>query len=271
MGDGITIVQGQRNPSVGAQTAADLQTSDLKSPASGMSPLMSGASLEVTSGATTDLEKLVAQLKNENDDARLSVAHRRIAILKTVLDSMAFRISETQRMNLMSLERLSVELSTVEVELKGFEAEKAAAESRSAELDAKIKALEEAIKQAIEDGEAHRDQMEELKRQKEQEDAKIRRLTNSIESAANKIAEMKGKVAEYTAAIGAATLDEVAAAVKAAAGEVKPASDDDSNSDREKDAKKIEEQDVVSVIRDALDKISADLSRTIEEKRLHTV
>ena len=269
MGDGITIVQGQRNPNVGAQTATDLQTSDLKSPASGTSPLMSDASLKVTSGATTDLEKLVAQLKNESDDARLSVANRRIAVLKTVLDSMALHISERQRVNLMNLERLNLALSSEEAELKGYEAEKAAAESRSAELDAKIKALEEAIKQAIEDGEAHRDQMEELKRQKEQEDAKVRRLTNSIESAANKIADMKGKIADYTAAIGAATLDEVAAAVKAAAGEVKPVEDDDS--DRDKDEKKAEALDVVSVIRDALDRISADLSRTIEEKRLHTV
>ena len=56
-------------------------------------PLLGGDNLKVTLAATTDLEKLVAQLKNENEATRQSVAERRTAILSTVLDSMAERIS----------------------------------------------------------------------------------------------------------------------------------------------------------------------------------
>ena len=65
-----------------------------------LGPILDGASVTVTSGAMTDLEKLVARLKNESDDAKMSVTQRRIAVLQTVLDTMADRITEKERENI---------------------------------------------------------------------------------------------------------------------------------------------------------------------------
>jgi len=272
MSDGITKITQQRpqDVGIGGGESAGLQASDLKQPAA-TKPVVSGESLKVTSGASTDLEKLVAQLKNENDDTQQTIAKCRIAMLQTVLNSMVLYISEAQKMNLMNLESMNIELGAAEAGLRGFEAEKVAAEAKSAELEAKIQALEEAIKQAIEEGEKHREQMEQLKSQKELEDAKILRLANSITSATLKIAELKGNIASCVGAIGAATLDEVAAAVKLAAGEVKPSRDGETDAEREKEAKKIEATDVANVIHEALDKMYEDITRTIEEKRLDPV
>ena len=271
MGDVITIVQQRpQDVGIGGQLAAGLQASDLKQPVATKS-VMSGESLKVTSGAATDLDKLVAQLKVENEDTRKTVAQCRIAMLMTVLNSMSLHISETQKSNLMRLELLNLELIEVGSELEGYTADKAVAEGRSAELEAKIQALEEAIKQAIEDGETHREQMEQLKAQKELEDAKILRLTNSIKSATVKMAELKDKIASCSEAIGAATLDEVAAAVKAAAGEVKAPQDAESDAEREKAEKKAEAMDVSNIIHDALDKMCDDIAKMIADRRLEPV
>ena len=271
MGDIISIGQRPQNISVGGETATNLQTSELTSSAAKTAPLMSSEALKVTSGASTDLEKLVAQLKNENDDTRQSVAQRRIAILKTVLNTMATRITAVQMANLIQLENLDLELSDVKGKISGMEVEKAQAEFRSAELDAKIQALEKAVEQAIEDGETHREQVDELKRQKKAEDEKIRDLTNAIESAKGKVTSLNGKIADCTAAIGAATLSEVAEAVKAAAGDVKPQEDRESSADRDKAEKKAVELNPANIIREALDKIDADIIKTIEKERVETV
>ena len=58
-------------------------------------PVLGGENVKVTSGTMSDLEKLVARLKAETDDTKMSLAQQRISILATVLDSMADRISES--------------------------------------------------------------------------------------------------------------------------------------------------------------------------------
>ena len=69
--------------------------------------VLGGENVKVTSGAMSDLEKLVAQLKNESDDTKMSVTQRRIAVLQTVLDTMSDRITETERNNLIEIEKLN--------------------------------------------------------------------------------------------------------------------------------------------------------------------
>ena len=73
-----------------AADSADVESSNVKT----SSKILDGKSLTVTSGAMTDLEKLVAQLKNETDETRMSVTQQRISVLQTVLDTMSDRITE---------------------------------------------------------------------------------------------------------------------------------------------------------------------------------
>ena len=64
---------------IAAQTTAAATQSN--APAEGKAkttPVLGGESLTVTSGAMSDLEKLVARLKNENENTRQSVTQRRI-------------------------------------------------------------------------------------------------------------------------------------------------------------------------------------------------
>ena len=60
-------------------------------------PILGGKSLTVSSGAMSDLEALVAHLKNETDNAKTSVSQVRISVLNTVLDSMKDRVTQAER------------------------------------------------------------------------------------------------------------------------------------------------------------------------------
>lgn len=231
-------------------------------------PILGGAAVKVTSGASTDLEKLVARLKSESNETRQSVAQRRIAILLTVLGAMADRVTEAQKNNLVKIESLNGLIEDTEKLIEGLVAEKSTAEMRSAALQAKIDELEKAIERAVKDGEEHNKQVEELKEQKKQEDEKIRDITNAIASAQAKIANLNDQVAACVDAIGAATMSEVAAAVKAAAGNVPAPEETESHADLEKKERKAEASNPVNVIRDALDRLDADIRKTIEENQV---
>ena len=79
-----------------------------------VAPLLGGENVKVSSGAVTDLEKLVARLKNENQNTQMSVAQRRISILQTVLDSMAGQVSEAQRNGILAIENLNASKTELE-------------------------------------------------------------------------------------------------------------------------------------------------------------
>jgi chromosome segregation ATPase len=196
------------------------------------------------------------------------VAQRRIAILMTVLSAMSERVTEAQKSSFVKMESLNEDLAEAEKFLEGLETEKSKASARSAELQAKIDALESAIKNAIQQGKDHNKQVEELKRQKAEVDAKIRGLTNAIASAKAKIASIEGDIAACANAIGAATMNEVAAAVKAAAGSAPAPEESESQAEIEKQEKKAEANNPVNVIREALDRLDADILRTIEENQV---
>ncbi len=235
-------------------------------------PVLGGKAVNVTSGAASDLEKLVAQLKNESAEVRQSVAQRHIAILNTVLSSMAERVTDEQRAAFAEMQKLESDLAQAQADKAKAETGKAAAETRSLELDMQIKALEKAVEQAVEDGKDHREKIQELKKQKAEEDAKIARFTNAIVSAQSKIDSANAGIGECVAAIGAATLGEVASAIRAAAGEVHaPPEKTETTAEETKKELKMAAFDPAAAIRDALDKIDADILETIEEKREVTV
>ena len=228
-------------------------------------PVLGGESLKVTSAIMSDLEKLVAQLKNESDETRMSVAQRRISILQTVLSSMADRISEAQRNAIIEIESLSGSLAEEEANIVADNKELAAAKAASAALDAQIKALENAVENEIQNGEDHRKQVEELKRQKAETDAKIGRLENAIASAEAKVAGLKDSIARLSETVGTTTLSEVEAYVRSAASEANPPELRETNADREKALEKAEANDPARAIREALDKIDEQIMKTIED------
>ena len=257
----INVNNGSAAIAGGAKLAeGEVQTGSAKA-----SPILAGASLKVTSAVMSDLEKLVAQLKNESSETRMSVAQRRISILQSVLSSMADRITAAQRDNIVKIEELSSDLADEQSNIASYNKDLAAAQAASAALDAQIKALENAVKNEIQNGEDHRKQVEELKRQKAEEDEKILNLKNSIASAEAKVAGLKDSIASLTEAVGAAALSEVEASVRSAANEADAPEPRETNAQREKAEKKAEANDPAAAIREALDKIDAQIMKTIEE------
>ena len=251
------------------EQGVDLQSSGLQS-SKAPAPLLGGDSVKVTSGAMTDLEKLVARLKNESENTRQSVSQRRISILQTILDSMASTITATERENLLELEKLNGQKSEAESELAKLQGAKTAADGRIAVLDVQIEALEKAIEQAVKDGAEHREQVAKLKEQRAEEQAELDRIEGAIKSASSKIADIDGKIAECTKAIGSATLSKVSAALRAAS------SDDDAGEGEsletqaerdKKDAKEIE-YNISRRISEALDKIDEQIRRVLDEAQM---
>ena len=234
-----------------------------------LTPVLGGENVKVTSGTMSDLEKLVARLKAETDDTKM----QRISILATVLDSMADRISESERNSLLEIEKLNLQKSEAENKLAGYLSEKTASEGRITALDLQISALEKAIERAVQDGVDHREQVAKLKAQRAEEQAKLDKINDAISSANAKISGIDVKIAECSQAIAKTTLNEVASALRFAANEKtsSPPSVDDgaeSNAERVKQEKKAEETDIGNVIRESLDKIDAQIRKVLDESQM---
>ena len=228
--------------------------------------VLGGENVKVTSGAMSDLEKLVARLKNESDDAKMSVSQRRISILQTVLDSMNDRITEAQKTSVLEIETLNAEKSTLEQQLGGLKADKTATEGRISLLDEQIAALEKQIEQAVEDGADHREQVAKLKAQRADEQAKLDQINGAIQSVTAKIAGLDVQIAECTAAIGSKTLSEVSSALRAATGEENfIAERPETQAARDKKAEKEAATDIANQISESLDKIDKQILDALAE------
>ena len=257
---------------VAAQVAGEMQLAEgqVASEGAKLGPILGGPSLKVTSAEISDLEKLVARLKNETDDTKMSVTQRRIAVLQTVLDSMSDRITEQEKAGLIEIEKLNGEKAVEAGKLAGLEADKVATEGRIAELDLKIAELEKAIQRAVQDGEDHREQVAKLKEERAREQKKLDQVNTAIESANSKIAGIDVKIAECTKAIAQTTLNEVANALRIAESDSlskTPTTDvaKESDAERRKAEEKAEAADIGNVIRDALDKLDAQILQAIAE------
>lgn len=234
-------------------------------------PVLGGASLTVSSGAMSDLEVLVARLKNETDNTKMSVAQTRISVLNTVLDTMKDRVTQAERASLVEIEELNNEKAEAENNLSVLEADKAAAKGRIAELDVMIETLERQIEQAVQDGEDHRKQVEKLKEQRAQEQKKLDQVCKAITSISARISDIDTKIAECSATIAESTLSAVtkelsnAANIEAASSGVERP---ESEADREKAAKKAEANNIGNVIRESLDKITEQIYKRLDEAQM---
>ena len=254
-------------------TAATMQNEAPVAQGAKLTPVLGGENVKVTSGAMSDLEKLVARLKAETDETKMSLTQQRISILSTVLDSMSDRVSAKEREGILEIEKLNGEKTEAEDDLAGYMSEKTEVEGRIAALDLEISALEKQIEQAVQDGADHREQVAKLKAQRAEEQAKLDKINDAISSANAKISGFDVKIAECSQAIAKTTLNEVASALRFAANEKtsSPPSVDDgaeSNAERVKQEKKAEETDIGNVIRESLDKIDAQIRKVLDESQM---
>lgn len=154
------------NPNLQSTLATQTgETDTAKTAAAQTSPLLAGASVTVTSGATSDLEKLVARLKSESEDTKASLSKMRLA---SILDSYASRfgaLNAEQAQALTDITTNNTAIAQKEQDLKKVQKELSAAQAQSLVMQTQIESLERAVAQAIEDGKIHRKTVQKLKEQ----------------------------------------------------------------------------------------------------------
>lgn len=280
-----TAVQAEAQPAAARQAAA--------------APVLGGPGVRV-SVAGSSLDKLVAKVKGESEDARLATAKRRIAIVLTVLSALNVKVTESQKSNLAQIEALQGQLDELAKLLAEKEDGLSASGAKAAALEAQIEALKNAVENAIKDGAAHRKQVEELKKTRSADDAELKKAEAALarDEAAlaaaqanlakaradldtakkdvaadkkeigeikSKIAGLEKKVADCVAAVGDTTLAALAAGLRTDAPEVEPVRE--TEADREKEEAKAIANDPLRVIHEALDRMDADIRKTIEDNR----
>ena len=247
-----------------------LSASNVGQPASGAAsataPVLGGESLKVTSGAMTDLEKLVAKVKSESDDARTDIAKARISSVMALLDSLNVRMTEAQKSAMEGVLEIDAELAANEKELSGLYAKYGITDgdAASAVMDALIESLEKAIERAVQEGEDHRERVEadkEKLKEAQADKARMDELKNSIATASAREAELL------------ATLDgKILASAAAALGarETADAADVPDGASPAEERKRYEKEianDPMRAIREALALIDEAMSKTIEENK----
>ena len=225
--------------------------------------LLGGASVTVTDGAMTDLEALVAKLKDENERTRF-------AMLVTSLASIGQSLSDAQRRTLEEGLSLSKKLEELNKMLEGYTGEESQAKSEAAILQAKIESLQKRIEQAVADGKAHNELVAEQKRVREELEAKEKVVADTqgkIAETKNAIAEVKGQISVIVKAIGENTVKTIANELAALA--------EPEKAERPAEAAKAEakeaENDPLAAIRESLERIERDITETIEENRIENV
>ncbi len=282
------------------QTAVQTDPQSARTGSNAPAPVLDGPGVRV-SVTGTQLDKLVAKVKGESEDARLATAKRRIAIVLTVLSALNVKISESQKNNLAQIEALQSQIDELAKLLSGKDGSLTADQARVAALEAQIESIKNAVANAIKEGEEHRKQVEELKKTRAADDAELKKAEAALAKAeaalaaaqANLAKAQKGldsakqdveadkkdiaavkaqveglekKVAECVAAVGDKTLAALAAGLRVEAPEVEPA-EHETNADREKEEAKAIANDPLRAIRAALDRMDADIRKTIEDNR----
>ncbi|MBQ3810458.1 MAG: hypothetical protein II839_06520 [Kiritimatiellae bacterium] len=263
--------------------------------------VLGGPSVKVSVNGT-QLDKLVAKVKGETDDARLATAKLRIAVVLTVLKALNVQITENQKNALAQIEVLQGQLDELTDLLKEKETGKSSSEARVAALEVQIEALKTAVENAIKDGEEHRKQVAELKKTRSADDAKVQAAEaalakseaalaalreslskarteldaakGSVESAKQDIADIKSqisgiekKISDCAAAVGDKALASIAAALRADAADGAAPEPRESQSDRDKAEAKAIANDPLNIIRESLDRMDEDVRRTVEDNR----
>ncbi len=202
------------NPSLSPATTTQADVT-LNQPQTGApkqaASIMGGASLTVTTAPSGDLEKLVAQIKNESESTRLSLVLSSLTTLNEAL-------TDAQKANLAKLDALDQQLDALKQELESLKESLSAEEANSAVMEAKIKSLEEAVERAVQEGKEHNEAVQKAKAARDRDQAKL----DALKSASKKD-DAAIKAAEANLAASQKALDAAVAVQKAGVAKIEAA------------------------------------------------
>lgn len=240
--------------SVTAQDAALTQTSTAQKLAS----LLGGESLKVSSGAMTDLEALVAKLKNEQEKTKFS-------LLVSSLNAIRESLTASQKAAVEEGLKLTEQVNTLKGDLAKLESTLSTAQGASLLLQTQIDALEKQIEQAVQDGKDHNELVAKQKELRKELDAKndtIKETQGKIDATKNVISAVNGKIAAVVKSIGENTLKTIANEIVAIN---EPKNETISAEQENKAEAKAEANDPFNAILESLDRLGRELADTIEK------
>ena len=227
-----------------------------------LAALLGGKSVTVTDGSMSDLEALVARLKNESERAKF-------LMLMTSLTSIGQSLNEAQKAALEEGLALSEKLDALTESLANYEADNSKAKADSLILQAKIEQLSKQIEQAVEDGKEHNELVAEMKRVREELDAKNQTIADTqgkIDTTKNEISSVKGKISAIVSSIGENSLKTIASELATLTGPEEA----ESPAEAKKEAEKAAANNPLNAIRESLDRIERELTDTIQQNRIET-
>ena len=244
------------NPSLAAAVAAQGAAAGEQAPVlteKQVAPILGGDNVRVKSGAMTDLEKLVARLKSEDDETRASVTQMRLAAVMSALETANVTLTQAQSAAFADLTGQQAAQAALENELAEIYAAYGigAGDNASTVMDMQIKTLEQAVARAVQEGKDHNAAVAKAKEQLAREQEKLDRLENA------KVKDEKAIAAAREAVAAAQGTYDAAAA--GAAGDAKAISDAQSALDKAKtDAARIPV--IQSGLEGASAKIASDMA-----------
>lgn len=244
--------------SASAQTSAQ-DASPMQGTSKAVAALFGESSVSVTDGSATDLEALVARLKNESERTKFS-------LLLTSLSSIGQSLNETEKRTLEQCLSLFEKLDTLDGNAEKYSTELANEKAAALLLQTQIDALSKQIEQAVADGKAHNELVIEQKRVRAELEEKERTIADTkdkIDQTKNEISSVKGQISVVVRSIGEGTLKTIANDLAMLA--------DPEKAERPAETRKAEEKEaeisLCAAIRDSLAKIERDIMATIEENR----
>lgn len=173
------------------------ETQGLGKPQGTAKPLLGGNSLTVTTALSGDLEKLVARIKDENQNTRLSLTLGSLHTLNAAL-------TDAQKRSLSKLDGLNQELKGLNGNLESLQADLETKTSSSQLMELKIQELEAAVERAIQEGKDHNETVRKAKETRDRDQAKLDQLKNAVTKDEAAIAAAENALASSQAALDAA-------------------------------------------------------------------
>ena len=255
------------NAAVATQGAAPEESNPFVQQQKQPAPILGGENVRVTSGAVSDLEKIVARLKSEDDETRTNLTKMRMSAVGAALDQANVRLSAEQAAAFNDMVGQEEARAALQAELDGIYAEYGITDGAAAKaiMDAKIKSLEQAIERAVQEGKDHNESVKKEKERLEEELAKAQAAAARIPVVQSGIEGATAKITADIKILGPGKLNEIAAALEKVAEGADAPDARTSEAERKKEEEKEIAFDPLNAIRAALDKIDEAILRTIEE------
>ena len=256
------------NAIIAEARARDLPSPDGTAAARVLQPILGGENVRVSAALVGDLQKLLAQVRSEQDEKKLQLAQQRLSAVFGHLCAMS-DVSSAQQAQVVEIqmqietleEAIKRETTTVEDRKKDLEKKRRLESDAQKDLESAEKSGDEkAIAEAKERLAGAQAEVVALDKEIAQHNANLTALDNEVSACGDKLAGLIAKL-DYPALVL------VLAAITITANDVTP--DEARKTDEEAGQKKIPTP--LDVLRESLEKAVKDIREEIVEKRIETV